>query len=326
MNPLLSIIVPVYNVEKYIDKCISSIVSQGDAFNEVQLIIVNDGTKDNSIGIIQSYIDSFSNITLINQENAGLSEARNCGMRYATGEYVWFFDSDDWMPEKCLGRILDVLKKKLSEVFLFQMDIYHDENYHRTTYKNVKPVYGCSGADILALSFKAVEGYVPTQIYIARRDFLVKKDLKFLKGVYHEDMDFCPRLLLSAETASFVDFPTYCYRIRTSGSITTDNSLFFKRKRSYTKVFENLSKFSCKNSDKDIFDRVMMVTACGFYNDFTYDQWKSFKKEDSLDDFIGQLKKVVYKNLKNANGITHVIRMMIFMISPTLLKYLGKKI
>ena len=108
----LSIIIPVYNVEKYIDKCISSIVNQGDSFNNVELIIVNDGTKDNSIAVIQSYIDTFPNVFLINQENAGLSEARNTGLRHASGEYVWFFDSDDWMPDNCLDKILNVLGEK----------------------------------------------------------------------------------------------------------------------------------------------------------------------------------------------------------------------
>lgn len=322
----LSIIIPVYNVEKYIDKCISSIVNQGDSFNNVELIIVNDGTKDNSIAVIQSYIDTFPNVFLINQENAGLSEARNTGLRHATGKYVWFFDSDDWMPDNCLDKILNVLGEKQSQVFLFQMDIYHEEVYYRTTYKDIPSISECRGADLLSLSFKAVEGYVPTQIYITSRDFLNKTELKFLKGVYHEDMDFCPRLLLSAEVASYVDLPIYCYRIRSTGSITTDDSLFFKRKKSYMKVFDNLSEFRYKNCDENIFDRVMMVTACGFFNDFTYNQWMSFNEDVPLSGFIRQLKKVVFRNLKNANGVTHVIRLLIFIASPTLLKYFGKKI
>lgn len=325
MNPSLSIIVPVYNVEKYIVKCISSIVSQCE-FDKTELIIVNDGTKDKSIELIKPIVEGLPNVVLLNQENAGLSEARNTGMRLAKGEYVWFFDSDDWMPENSLKKILNVLCEKQSQVFLFQIDIYHDEEYYRTTYKSISPVYGCRGADLLTLSFKAVEGYVPTQIYIANREFLNKNNLRFLKGVYHEDMDFCPRLLLSADVASFVDFPIYCYRIRTSGSITTDDSLFFKRKKSYMKVFNNLSDFQRKSCDEDIFNRVLMVTACGFFNDFSYAQWKSFKEEVALKDFVSQLKKVVVKNLKNANGVTHVVRLLIFIFSPTLLKFFGKKI
>lgn len=327
MQPLvLSIIVPVYNVEKYIEKCISSIVNQGAAFQDVELIIVNDGTKDNSIEVVRHYIDSHPNITLVNQENAGLSEARNTGMRYATGDYVWFFDSDDWMPEKALGRIISCVKEKQSQVFLFQMEIYHDEDYHRTTYQGVQPVDNCSGGEILSLSFQSVEGYVPTQIYIAKRVFLIKNDLKFLKGVYHEDMDYCPRLLLSADCASFVDFPIYCYRIRSTGSITTDDSLFFQRKKSYIKVFVHLNDFLCKSRDISVFERVLMVTACGFYNDFTYKQWKIFLKNENLNEFIKQLKRVVFQNIKHANGVTHVMRLVIFMVSPSLLKFLGKKI
>lgn len=324
-SPSLSIVIPVYNVEKYIVKCISSIISQRD-FDKTELIIINDGTKDNSIGLVEHMIEELPNVVLYNQENAGLSEARNAGLRLAKGVYVWFFDSDDWMPENCLERILDILREKQSQVFLFQMDIYHDETYYRTTYKDVAPVYGCSGTDILSLSFKAVEGYVPTQIYIANREFLNKNNLRFLKGVYHEDMDFCPRLLLSADVVSYVDFPIYCYRIRTSGSITTDDSLFFKRKKSYMKVLDNLCDFQRENSDESVFNRVLMVTACGFFNDFSFDQWKSFKEDVVLTDFVSKLKKIVVKNLKNANGVTHVIRLLIFIFSPTLLKFFGKKI
>lgn len=324
-SPSLSIVIPVYNVEKYIVKCISSIIRQRD-FDKTELIIINDGTKDNSIGLVEHMIEELPNVVLYNQENAGLSEARNAGLRLAKGVYVWFFDSDDWMPENCLERILDILREKQSQVFLFQMDIYHDETYYRTTYKDVAPVYGCSGTDILSLSFKAVEGYVPTQIYIANREFLNKNNLRFLKGVYHEDMDFCPRLLLSADVVSYVDFPIYCYRIRTSGSITTDDSLFFKRKKSYMKVLDNLCDFQRENSDESVFNRVLMVTACGFFNDFSFDQWKSFKEDVVLTDFVSKLKKIVVKNLKNANGVTHVIRLLIFIFSPTLLKFFGKKI
>lgn len=103
----LSIIVPVYNVEKYIIKCISSLLCQDYA--DYEIIIVNDGTEDRSIKLIQQNFDDLR-IRIINQENQGLSQARNTGMKEACGEYVWFFDSDDWVSENVLGNIVQSLK------------------------------------------------------------------------------------------------------------------------------------------------------------------------------------------------------------------------
>ena len=96
----LSIVVPVYNVEKYIVRCISSLISQD--YDDYEIIIVNDGTPDNSIEVLTSKI-SDERITIIHQENGGLSSARNVGMHHANGEYIWFVDSDDWVEKNCLS-------------------------------------------------------------------------------------------------------------------------------------------------------------------------------------------------------------------------------
>ena len=103
----LSIVVPVYNVEQYVRKCILSIVNQDDdLFKSFEVIIVNDGSKDKSVEQIQDLVDKYDNITLINQENLSLSVARNNGMAMAKGDYVWFIDSDDWITSDAVKYVL----------------------------------------------------------------------------------------------------------------------------------------------------------------------------------------------------------------------------
>ena len=109
----LSIVVPVYNVEQYVRKCILSIINQeNDLFREIEVIIVNDGTKYKSVEQIRDLVDKYNNITLVNQQNQGLSVARNNGMNKASGDYVWFVDSDDWISSDALKVLLPYLDGK----------------------------------------------------------------------------------------------------------------------------------------------------------------------------------------------------------------------
>ena len=103
----ISLIIPVYNVEQYIGRCLQSCLCQPHvAADDYELVIVNDGTKDNSMHVVEKMTRDYPNVTIINQHNQGLSMARNAGLKAAQGEYVWFIDSDDWIEDNCLhGKI-----------------------------------------------------------------------------------------------------------------------------------------------------------------------------------------------------------------------------
>lgn len=109
---LLSIIVPVYNVEKFIDKCLYSLVNQ--TLQDIEIIIVNDGSTDNSQNIIDEYVKNYSNkLVSLNKENGGLSDARNFGLKHASGEYVGFVDSDDFIDFDMYEKLYDYAIKKM---------------------------------------------------------------------------------------------------------------------------------------------------------------------------------------------------------------------
>ena len=116
---ILSIIIPVYNVEPFVERCIRSCEAQNIAKNKYEIICINDGSKDNSLKIISRIADEFPNIHVFSQPNAGLSAARNHGMRVAKGDYYMFVDSDDWIAENCLGMLTDKLREERPDVLTF---------------------------------------------------------------------------------------------------------------------------------------------------------------------------------------------------------------
>lgn len=122
----LSIIIPVYNVEKFVAKCLNSILEQFDD-NHVEIVIVNDGSTDNSNKIIQETIEGKKGITYVLQENQGLSVARNVGLKYSRGTYVWFIDSDDYLSEGAIGKVLSIIDNKDADVYAFLLNSV-DEN------------------------------------------------------------------------------------------------------------------------------------------------------------------------------------------------------
>ena len=124
-NIKVSIIIPVYNSEKYLRQCLDSVINQ--TFKDIEIIVINDGSTDNSLQIIQEYVNKYSNIKLINKQNEGCYKARNIGLETATGEYIAFLDADDiWRPEK-LKKTLDFMTKK-GAAFAFTAYDYGDKN------------------------------------------------------------------------------------------------------------------------------------------------------------------------------------------------------
>lgn len=125
-----SLIVPVYNVEKYLNRCLDSILSQ--SYTNFEIICVNDGSKDHSQDILESYIIKDSRIKLINQDNKGLGEARNTGLSYVTGDYIWFIDSDDWIPDSnALLKINNIIRNENCDILMFDYYYGDDMSYKR---------------------------------------------------------------------------------------------------------------------------------------------------------------------------------------------------
>ena len=240
MNPFLSIVVPVYNVENYIEKCLLSCLAQDIDKSKYEIIVVNDGSKDGSLSIIQNLSSGFSNIMVITQENQGLSVARNTGFQNSKGKYVWFIDSDDYIENNCLGRICSKLKNDLDILqiqYRWVFDSYKKKEFRPYIIEGIK-----TGKEVTLMG--GLPNPVPFSIY--RSDFLRKHKLEFVKGIYHEDSEFKPRAVYFADKITSLDGVVYNYLQRDHGNIMSSFSL----KRAKDIIFVNNSLFNfSKNLD-----------------------------------------------------------------------------
>ena len=232
----LSIIVPVYNVEDYIRPCIESIFKQGLNDNDFEVIIVNDGTEDNSIGVIQDIINEHENITVINQENQGLSVARNNGIALAKGEYILMLDSDDLLIENRLHILLD--KALETQVDLVVADYlgmtneeilaFHGEDQHEITFQEK------TGEQLFLKDLNPYQCCVWRTLY--KKSFILENELSFIPGIYYEDFPFTHECYLKAHRCLRVSCFFHIYRISRPGSITASFSI--QKARSYYTTIE----------------------------------------------------------------------------------------
>ena len=212
----LSIIIPVYNVEQYIGRCLQSCLSQANVTaDDYELVIVNDGTKDNSMQVVEEMTQGCTNITVINQHNQGLSMARNAGLRAAKGEYVWFVDSDDWIEEGCISEILERLLQTNVDILQLQYrNVYADGTPSDEHYARIEGVMSSKEW------FIRNEYHAAVQFMIYSRKLLLLHQLSFFPGIYHEDSEFKPRVIYLSESCASYDKVVYNYFKGNAGSIT----------------------------------------------------------------------------------------------------------
>lgn len=252
----LSIIIPVYNVEKYIAACLDSVVYQkGVNYDEYEVIVVNDGSPDNSLDIAEKYAAKYSNIRIISRDNGGLSAARNTGLEQASGEYIWFVDSDDYISSDSVSLILEKANG-VDMINIAYQEVVDGELSKICNPKNVK-----TGHELLTAGIA-----VPAQFHVYKNNLLRSKNLKFIEGILHEDMEFTPRVCFLSKTIDSINCPLYFYRIR-SGSIMT--TIKPKRAFDYLTVASSLIDFSFKQGIS-LKDTPLLNTICMSINNALY--------------------------------------------------------
>ena len=218
---ILSIIVPIYKVQKYVVKCLESIEQQHAKKSLYDVIVVNDGTPDDSMLLAMPIIHRMGNVQVVNQENQGLSIARNTGLFYAKGEYVWFVDSDDWLLPNAIDEVLDYIKKNPQiPVFSTILEL-HIEKGNKIKQEYFPAKKELSGKEYLQLKY--MQG--ASQRFIFRKSFLTEYNLSFYPGILHEDGLFGYQMLYFANQVRILERPVYAYRIREKGSIMSSISM-----------------------------------------------------------------------------------------------------
>lgn len=210
----LSIIVPVFNAEKYVRSCLKSIFMQGLDESEFEVVIVNDGSTDKSIVVLSDVINSHSNIIVINQKNYGLSIARNVGLSNSTGDYIVFMDSDDMLIPYHFSTLLDIaLKFKPDLLISDYLNMTDDEidniMDNRDSLAQDVVQWKGGGKDFFVQKYDG-DGFVWRCMF--NREYLIDMGLSFYPGISFQDMPYIWECILNAKSLYKVNLKTYIYR------------------------------------------------------------------------------------------------------------------
>lgn len=240
---LVSIVIPVYNVEKYLARCLESCINQ--TYENLEIICVNDGSTDNSLKILEQYQKLDSRIQIINKENGGLSSARNTGLKHVKGKYILFVDSDDYISTIAIEKLLENAEANNSDVVIFDYISGDSNSEHPKTHQQSKFLseYVNKPFDKSIMGFLGYKYTPPTAWSKLYRTDLIKDKIQFCEGLIFEDNPFWAEVYLSAKKITYVPMPLYYYLLNRSGCImqSLGNDVFdiFKIHEHIEKTFKN---------------------------------------------------------------------------------------
>lgn len=279
--PKFSIIVPVYNVEKYLKKCLDSIKNQ--TYKDYEVIIVNDGTKDNSMDIAKKY-----DFKIINQKNQGLSVARNTGVKNATGKYLLFVDSDDYI-EKDLLKELNKSLKNNPDLVRFQIkEVYEDNNEIEYPEEAFQDKSGVEAFSMIS-KYHFVEN---AWAYLYKKEFYEKNNFKFKEGTIHEDFGIVPLIIMKANIVNSINYLGYNY-LQRSGSIMSQKN-YEKTKKKVNDFYNHYLYLIDEINKTDLDSRVfksfisnsLIIKICELNNKDYKEYKKLLKKEHVYDNLL----------------------------------------
>lgn len=286
----LSIIVPVYNVSKYLAKCLDSLICQDLKLEEYEIIVVNDGSTDNSEEISRQYEEKYSNIKVVCQENQGLSGARNTGVKIALGKYIQFVDSDDYLEPNVLKTLVDKMEFDNLDILRFNYQNVNEQYEAYEPYKEHKPYvdYRDEVGDGLTFLTERL-GYACYAVqFLIKSELLKKEGNTFKSGIYFEDTEWTPRILTQAKRVTSTDLIVYNYLLR-QGSITNSVSVEKKRKvlEDKMQLVSSLKQQMLDKADKRWYEGMISATIISIVGcivaDFYKEKDKYLKELKDLD-------------------------------------------
>ncbi len=312
MKPIISIIVPVYNVEKYLDRCVNSLVNQ--TYQNIEIILVDDGSPDRCPEMCDKYAKQDPRIKVIHKLNGGLSDARNVGLKQASGEYVLFVDSDDYIDLNTCEQFVEIIGDNKPDIIVGNAK--RIEKNKVKIMKHTLNTYGnmITGTEFLKKELRQGTMYMASWLNLYNREFLINNNLFFKVGLLHEDELFTPIVFLKAKTVIATDIIFYNYIIR-EGSITTNHNNKINNAQSMIEICKELENIYSKIEDEELRKLLNNDLVSKFLHTFQvtvingYDQFNLFEKKF--------LKGKAYSR-KNK------LKVILFVISKRLYYYVNK--
>lgn len=310
---MISVIIPVYNMENYLVECLESLVHQTS--QDFEALIIDDGSTDSSSQIGKRYSEEYRNFYYYRKKNGGLSDARNYGMNVAKGAYFLFLDSDDYLFQECIKQHEQLLMTTSVNVDIVVGDMVTSDR--REIFKKriliEEPV---RGIDYYKYQLKNGSYRPAAVLQLIRKEFIQKNDISFVVGIYHEDEEFTAKVYLMAEHIVDMNYTYYYYRRHREGSIMTAPENLDKRVFNLRMIYENLSKLVVQLQDPELMD---------LFNHYwllrTFDYVNTFVETKKLKEFLNQpLDQCFFKKLKIKNGLDKklAMRKQLYEFSPIL--------
>lgn len=245
---LLSIIVPVYNVQECLHRCVNSLLKRSQEF-DYEIVLVDDGSTDDSGNICDEYDRTYDYIKSFHKTNGGLSDARNFGLTKSCGEYVLFIDSDDYVEDNSISQICEHIKEKEYDIYCCDYYSLTGETRNDIKYAPIDTVV--NGVDFLKYQLERCSMVSSVVQNIYRSTLLVENNLLFKKGIYHEDEEWYPRVFLNANSVKYLDFTYYVYIIRENSIMRQKD--FTKHITDFISTMKELLDMDEVKSDHELF-------------------------------------------------------------------------
>lgn len=306
-NILFSIIVPIYNVEKYLRKCVETLINQ--TYKNIEIILVDDESPDACPEICDEFAKMDERIVVIHKKNGGLSDARNAGISAARGKYLLFVDSDDYIDENTC--------EKFSKYTDMRCQVIMGEAIVEGGEKSLSHI-NCS--EVMSGNQYLMEAYTEKKVpmvawlNIIERDFLLEKKLFFKKGILHEDEEFTPRLILNSDRIVITSIPFYHYVIRDNSIMTQKNKE--KNARDFYQTCLELEKYYGCVSNRKLKNYLLDDLVKKYLNLYMTGRLYQYGKQYNHKKFM----------IKNAKETRTLFKVFLYVISPRCYCYVNRKV
>ena len=304
---IISIIIPIYNVEKYLERCLKSIIKNNEPQTGIEIIVVDDGSPDKSFEVAENLLKDSPNAHIIRQKNQGLGGARNTGIENAKGEYVWFIDSDDWISPNSLSILKNAIGKyEHPDLLMFRAaDVINDNEIIR---QSPFPDKISSGIDIFCKG--SLISCAPFQII--KRRVLDDNIIRFIPGIYHEDTEFMPRLAYYSQTVAQINDVLYFVRQNPNSITRTINP---KKSFDMIEVCKSLSAFINSHNYNGKSHLAMHGLISMTLNNAFFELTRADKKVREKFEITLSQNKYLFKHLRKSKVPKYILEWVLFQIT-----------
>ena len=291
---LVSVIIPVYNVEKYLRECVDSVI--GQTYKNLEIILVNDGSTDSSGKICDEYVDKDERVTVIHKKNEGPSKTRNAGLKNASGEYIYFLDSDDYIVDNAIENLVMTAESNQADLVFFDAVSFSDDGSEVNQGYTVKGTYEPSnGYEMLTKLHKNKDYHCVIYLLLISHKLITENKISFLESAYcSEDMLFTYQLYCSASKAVQCKKTLYHRRYRSNSIVTEKKSA--RHFRSCLDVFEKVRDYSDSIGKSGDYIATEYTVRCAYNALTTYKKLSGEDKKLCKNEYSKLKKDILSRN------------------------------